>query len=152
MHISDLLSPGNTFADVHAADKASLLKELSHRAAWKAGIEGEVVTGEILKREEVGSTGIGGGVAIPHARLPRLQKPFGLFARLDRAIDFDAVDDQPVDLVFLLLLPDDPEGQQLNALACVARELRDAEALERIRGAHGDELYRAIITSEGKEE
>jgi Phosphoenolpyruvate-dependent sugar phosphotransferase system, EIIA 2 len=85
----------------------------------------ERIAAEILKREELGSTGTGGGVAIPHARIQELNEPFGIFARLNRPIDFQAIDTRPVDLVFLLLLPGDPVGEQLKALATVARKLRD---------------------------
>lgn len=146
MHIRDLLSPSNTFADLQASDKKSLLIELSYRAARQAGLEGGSVAREILAREDVGSTGMGGGVALPHARIPGLARPFGLLASLDRAIDFDAIDDQPVDIVFLLLLRQAHEKEQLNALACVARELRNAETLARLRTAEGADLFRAIIT------
>jgi K+-transporting ATPase KdpF subunit len=97
-------------------------------------------------REELGSTGVGNGVALPHARLVGLKTPFSLFARLRRAIDFEAIDDQPVDLVFLLLLPESENGEQLNALACAARALRDPEVLKQIRGAADpDALFRAIV-------
>jgi nitrogen PTS system EIIA component len=90
---------------------------------------------EILKREELGSTGTGGGVAIPHARIQGLTRSFGILVRLKKPIDFEAIDSQPVDLVFLLLLPPDPVGEQLNALASVARELRDPASLRTLRAA-----------------
>ena len=85
------------------------------------------VSEQITKREELGSTGVGNGVALPHARLRGLKVPFGLLARLRQGIDFAAIDDQPVDIVFLLLLPETADGAQLNALACVARAMRDPE-------------------------
>ena len=103
-------------------------------------------TGTQAARDELGSTGVGNGVALPHARLVGLKTPFSLFARLRRAIDFEAIDDQPVDLVFLLLLPESENGEQLNALACAARALRDPEVLKQIRGAADpDALFRAIV-------
>ena len=106
------------------------------------------VSKQIAKREELGSTGVGNGVALPHARLRGLNAPFGLFARLRQGIDFEAIDDQPVDIVFLLLLPDVSNDSQLNALACVARALRDPEALQRIRRATDrDSLFQAIVDS-----
>ena len=87
---------------------------------------------------------MGGGVAIPHARVRDLQKPFGILVRLSHPIDFDAVDGRPVDIVFLLLLPADPQGEQLNALACAARVLRDSDAVRNLRHAGDDAaLYRA---------
>jgi PTS system nitrogen regulatory IIA component len=89
-------------------------------------------------------------VALPHARLRGLSGPFGLFARLRHGIDFEAIDNQPVDIIFLLLLPDPSGGSQLNALACVARALRDPKALQRIRGAADrDSLFQAIVDSAG---
>lgn len=145
MKISDLLSPADIMLDVRAKDKSRLLRELSTRAAAEVGLDADEVSDEIAKREELGSTGVGNGVALPHARLRGLKAPFGLLARLRQAIDFAAIDDQPVDIVFLLLLPESADGAQLNALACVARVLRDPEALRRLRGASDNEaLYRAI--------
>ena len=99
---------------------------------------------ELTKREELGSTGMGGGIAIPHARLAPLDRPFGLLARLKRPLDFEAVDGRAVDLVFLLLQPGAAQSD-LNALACVARALRDGTRLEKMRAAPSSaELYRAI--------
>jgi PTS system nitrogen regulatory IIA component len=145
MKISDLLSPADIVLDVRAKDKSRLLRELSTRAAAEVGLDADQVSEEIAKCEELGSTGVGNGVALPHARLRGLKAPFGLLARLRQAIDFAAIDDQPVDIVFLLLLPESADGAQLNALACVARVLRDPEALRRLRGARDNEaLYRAI--------
>jgi nitrogen PTS system EIIA component len=145
MKISDFLSPNDALLDVNASDKFRLLRELSTEAAAEAGLDANETAEQIAKREELGSTGVGNGVGLPHARLAGLEAPFGLVARLRRAIDFEAVDDQPVDIVFLLLLPESAEGEQLNALACVARALRDSETLERIRdAADADSLFSAI--------
>jgi len=103
---------------------------------------------EIAKREELGSTGVGNGVALPHARLRRLKAPFGLLARLREGIDFEAIDGRLVDIVFLLLLPETADRAQLNALACVARAMRDPEVLQRVRTvADRDVLFRAIADS-----
>ena len=105
----------------------------------------DAVANEIEKRDELGSTGIGGGVSIPHARLREVKKAFGIFARLKSPIEFDAIDGQPVDLVFLLILPAASQLDQLNALAAVARKLRDREVLGKLRAASsGLELYRAL--------
>ncbi|HEX2447180.1 MAG TPA: PTS sugar transporter subunit IIA [Methyloceanibacter sp.] len=145
MKISDFLSPADVMLDVKTANKGQLLQALSRRAATKAGLDADEVAALILKREELGSTGVGNGVALPHARLAGLKASLGLFARLRRAIDFEAIDDQPVDIVFLLLLPETANGDQLNALACVARALRDPETLRRIRdAANPDGLFRAV--------
>ena len=122
MNIGDFLSAADVAVDVRTADKAGLLKELAARAAAVVRLPPEIVVTEIAKRDELGSTGIGGGVAIPHARLREVKSPFALLARLKMPIEFDAVDNRPVDLVFLLLLPASSQLDQLNALAAVARE------------------------------
>jgi PTS system nitrogen regulatory IIA component len=150
MKISDFLSPARVMLDVKASDKARLLRQLAHQVAAEAGLDADDVAVQIAKREELGSTGVGNGVALPHARFTRLKEPFGVLARLDHAIDFEAVDDQPVDIVFLLLLPESGDGDQLNALACVARALRNTETLERIRGAaNNGAAFQAINESAG---
>jgi nitrogen PTS system EIIA component len=131
--------------DVRASDKTRLLQQLSAQAANALGLDSDEVSEQITKREELGSTGVGNGVGLPHARLPGLKAPFGLLARLRHGIDFEAIDGQPVDVVFLLLLPETGDGAQLNALASVARALRDPDALRRFRRASdGEALYRAI--------
>jgi PTS system nitrogen regulatory IIA component len=143
MKVSDVLSPANVLLDVRTSDKSRLLKQLSAEAAAKAGLDEEEVFKEIAKREELGSTGVGNGVALPHARLKGLEAPFGVLARLHHAIDFDAIDGEPVDIVFLLLLPEAGDG--VGALACVARALRDAGMLRRLRDSSDSEtLYQAM--------
>lgn len=147
MDIKDFLAPTDAMADLRASDKSQLLKVLSAHAAASLDLEADLIADAILKREDLGSTGMGGGVAIPHARIESLQKPFGLVARLREPIEFEAVDDQPVDVVFLLLLPAGPEAGQLSALASVSRKLRDEEALRSIRSASGNgALHAAMVT------
>jgi nitrogen PTS system EIIA component len=124
MEIRDFLSPADIMIDVRASDKTRLLQQLSAQAANALGLDSDDVSEQITKREELGSTGVGNGVGLPHARLPGLKAPFGLLARLRHGIDFEAIDGQPVDVVFLLLLPETGDGAQLNALASVARALR----------------------------
>ena len=125
-----------------------LLRQLSGRAAGKLGFDPEDAAKQIVKREELGSTGVGNGVALPHARLAGLKAPFGVLVRLAQAIDFEAIDDEPVDLVFLLLLPEAAEGAQLNALACAARAFRDPKILREMRRANdGHPLFRALANS-----
>jgi nitrogen PTS system EIIA component len=102
MKISDFLSPAQVMIDVRASDKRCLLEQLSTQAAAEAGLSRDIVVREIAEREELGSTGVGNGVALPHARLPNLKAPFALFARLRHGIDFDAIDGEPVDIVVLL--------------------------------------------------
>jgi PTS system nitrogen regulatory IIA component len=145
MDIRDFLSAADVALDVRTADKASLLKELAARGAAAVKLPADMVAAEIEKRDELGSTGIGRGVAIPHARLREIKRPVGLLARLKSPIEFNAVDGQPVDLVFLLILPASSQIDQLNCLAAVARTLRDAEVLRKIRSATTTtELYRTV--------
>ena len=145
MKISDLLSPADVAIDVRASNKRLLLQELAAKAAASLGLGVDQVASCLLKREALGSTGIGKGVALPHARLPELRRPYGLLAKLKSPIEFDAIDGQAVDLVFVLLLPAAAEDGQMEALALVARTLRSPEALARMRGAkNASELYSAI--------
>ncbi len=105
MEIKDFLSPVDAMIKVRAPDKTRLLQELAARAAATLNLDANLISIELLKREGLGSTGTGDGVAIPHARIPDLKKPFGTLVRLKHAIDFDSIDGKPVDIVFLLLLP-----------------------------------------------
>ena len=146
MRISEFLSQSNAIVDVAAHDKSRLLTELCHRAASALKLNADRISADILKREELGSTGVGGGVAIPHARVPDLKVPFGILARLQEAIDFNAIDGQPVDIAFLLLLPTASAGEQLNALAAVARRLREPNAIRKLwLASDSASLYRAMI-------
>jgi PTS system nitrogen regulatory IIA component len=145
MRISDLLSPVDVMVDVRVPNKSALLRELADKAAASLKLRLDQVAPLLLKREDLGSTGIGRGVAIPHARLPELDRPFGLLAKLKQPIEFDAIDGQAVDLVFLLLLPAAAENGQLGALALVARTLRPPEVLVRLRRARTvSEIYSAV--------
>jgi PTS system nitrogen regulatory IIA component len=145
MKIKDFLSASDVALDVPARDKVGLLKELAARAAYALGLSVDAVATEIEKRDELGSTGIGAGASIPHARFREVKKTFGLLVRLEQPIEFDAIDGQPVDIVFLLLLPASSQLDQLNALAAVARKLRDREVLRKLRSAtSGIELFRAV--------
>jgi nitrogen PTS system EIIA component len=146
MKLSDLLSPTDVMIDIRASNKRLLLQEFAAKAAVSLGLLVDQVAPFLVKREELGSTGIGHGVAIPHARLPDLQKPYGLFAKLKQPIEFDAIDGQEVDIVFVLLLPAAAENGQLGPLALVARTLRAPEILARLRAAKNtSELYSAIV-------
>ena len=145
MKISDLLSPTDVMIDVRASNKRLLLQEFAVKAAASVGLLVDQVEPHLLKREELGSTGIGGGIAIPHARLPDLHRPYGLLAKLKQPIEFDAIDGQAVDIVFTLLLPAVTESGNLAALALVARTLRPLENRARLRNAKDtSELYAAM--------
>jgi nitrogen PTS system EIIA component len=125
MKIKEFLAEADVTIDHRAVDKTGLLKDLAGRAASALKLPAQAVAQEIEKRDELGSTGIGGGVSIPHARFRELKRPFGLLVRLKQPIDFDAIDGEPVDIVFLLMLPALSQLDQLNALAEVARKLRE---------------------------
>jgi len=149
MKISDFLSAADVKADVTATDKKKLLAELAREAAAKIGIDADRIAAELLKREDLGSTGVGGGVAIPHARFAQAKTPFGMLVRLKKPVDYDAVDGKPVDIVSLLLLPADSGGeQQLGALASIARKLRTPAVTTALRRARDSmDMYR-ILTSD----
>jgi PTS system nitrogen regulatory IIA component len=149
MIVTELLSPDHVVAGLHASSKAAVLEKLGRLAGSVLSLNGSAILAALLKREALGSTGLGDGIALPHARLDVVHRPFGLLGQLRKAIDFDAVDEQPVDLVFLLLLPTNPHGEQLNALACVARRLRDADAAAAMRGTRdAASLYAAMCGPE----
>ena len=149
MKIADFLSADNVVIDATAADKKKLLSELARKAGAAVEVLPDRLLAELVKREELGSTGMGGGVAIPHARFHQVTKPFGMLVRLRKPLDFDAVDGEPVDLVFLLLLPEAATaGDQLGALALIARKLRNAKIAAALRGARDSaEMYR-ILTAD----
>jgi PTS system nitrogen regulatory IIA component len=148
MKISDFLAPSNVQIDVRASDKTQLIRELAQRAAGSAGLAADAIIAALAQREALGSTGLGGGVAIPHARFTELKQPFGMLARLRRGIAFDAIDGQPVNIVFLLLLPAEKTGEQLNALATVARKLRDRSELELLQKARDASALYAVMVAE----
>ena len=146
MKISDFLAPSHVQIDLRVSDKTQLIRELAQRAAPAAGLNPETIVAALAQREALGSTGLGGGVAIPHARFAELKQPFGMLVRLRKGLAFDAIDGQPVNVVFLLLLPAEKAGEQLNALATVARKLRDRGQLELLAKARDPSaLYERMI-------
>lgn len=148
MTISDLLAPEHVLLDLRAADKRQLLGRLARHLAPALATDPEPVAAALVRREGLGSTGTGDGIALPHARLTEVARPIGLLARLRPALDFDAVDGAPVDLVFLLLLPEGERGIGLNALACVARRLRKPDVVQALRRAPCREAACALLTAE----
>jgi PTS system nitrogen regulatory IIA component len=147
MDIRDFLSQSDVSLNLTARDKTQLLNDLSARAAASLKLDKNVVAGAILKREELGSTGVGAGVAIPHARIEGVKRPFGIFARLKKPIPFEAIDGEPIDVVFFLLLPEGSHGEQLNALAAIARKLRDRSTVQKIRSADNSAALFSSITA-----
>ena len=142
MEIADLIAPDRIALDLRVRDKAQLLRELAKRAETACeGLAAATVEAALRSREGLGSTGLGRGFALPHARLAGLTGFVGLFARLARPIEFEAIDGAPVDLVFLLLMPDEAGGAAVAALAAVSRRFRDADALARLRKADAPAAY-----------
>ena len=146
MDLSDLLKPERVLPDLHVQSKKQALQEICESAARLTGHAEREIFDTILQRERLGSTGVGHGVAIPHGKLRSMQGLVGIFARLARPVDFDALDDQPVDLVFLLLAPESAGADHLKALARIARVLRDGAVAQKLRAAaDAADLYRILI-------
>ncbi len=146
MELEDLVSPEGVIAHLKVTSKKQALQELSARAAALTGVSERAVFETLLERERLGSTGVGQGIAIPHGKLAQLTKLYGLFARLDTPIDFESVDDQPVDLVFLLLAPETAGADHLKALARISRLLRNAAVVEKLRASDDPAALFAILT------
>jgi PTS system nitrogen regulatory IIA component len=145
MEISDLIKPDHVIARLRATSKKQALQDLAKRAAEITGQPERALFSTLMKRERLGTTGVGNGIAIPHGKLPTLDKLYGLFARLDQPIDFDAIDDRPVDLIFLLLAPESSGADHLKALARVSRLLRDKPTCEKLRGTDDAEALYALL-------
>ncbi len=146
MEIADLISPEAVIPNLRATSKKQALQELSRRAAELTGLNDKAIFEVLLERERLGTTGVGNGIAIPHGKLSNLPRLHGLFARLERSINFDSIDEQPVDLIFLLLAPDSAGADHLKALARVSRLLRDKTVCEKLRGTDTAEGLYALLT------
>lgn len=144
MNIAEFLRPEDVLVELDASSKPQVLQQLASRAARATGSDEAMLLGALSHRETLGSTGIGQGIAIPHSSPAGLSKPFATLARLGKPVDFDAIDERPVDLVFLLLTPDD-RISHLKVLSVVSRQLRSAEVLAKLRRAkRATEMYAAI--------
>ncbi len=146
MDLSDLLGVEAVLPSLKASSKKQAIQELAERAATLTGLPAREIFDTLLQRERLGSTGVGHGVAIPHGKLPALPRIFGLFARLDKAVDFEALDDEPVDLVFLLLAPEGSGADHLKALARIARVLRDGATAAKLRATSDPTALYALLT------
>lgn len=135
MNLADLLDTSGVVLGTRAKDKEQLLRDLAARAAPLCGVEAPTILDALQAREALGSTGLGEGFALPHARVEGVDRLFGMFFRLNRPIRFDSIDDEPVDLVFLLLIPVTGESEHLTALAAICRLLRDKTFAARLRKA-----------------
>ena len=142
MELTDLITPDHVIARMRATSKKQALQELARKGAEVSGLEQREIFDILLERERLGTTGIGRGIAIPHGKHDRLNGLVGVFARIDKAIDFDAVDGEPVDLLFLLLAPPSAGADHLKALAKVSRTLRDQTICTQLRGCEdADGIY-----------
>lgn len=146
MEIGDLLGPDSVLAKLRVGSKKQALQELAKRAAGLTQLPERQIFDVILERERLGTTGVGGGIAIPHGRLPKLDRIYGIFARLEQPIDFESIDEQPVDLIFMLLAPETAGADHLKALARVSRMLRDRSGTEKLRGSDSREALYALLT------
>ena len=146
MEINEILRPEGVFAGLKATSKKQLLQELARGAQGLCGIPERRIFDVLLERERLGTTGVGQGIAIPHGKFAELDTLYGMFARLADPIDFDAIDDQPVDLVFVLLAPEAAGADHLKALARISRLLRDKAMCGKLRGAEDrDALFAVLI-------
>ena len=146
MTLDTLIDKQSILASLKAPNKKQLLQELSQAMAARVAIDHRVIFETLLKREKLGSTGIGQGIAIPHGKVPSIARVYGLFARLATPVDFESVDGQPVDLVFVLLAPDHAGADHLTALARISRLLREPATLAKLRGTDTAEGLYAILT------
>lgn len=146
MELGDLIPPNAVFPSLKVRNKKQALQELAQKAASVTGLEGRDIFDTLLQRERLGSTGLGKGIAIPHGRLAELQRIVGLFARLEEPIDFEALDDEPVDLIFLLLAPEHAGADHLKALARVSRLLREPASITRLRASSDRAALYSVLT------
>ena len=151
MPLTDLVAPNAIVPALKVNSKKQAIQELSAKAAKLSGQNERVIFETLMQRERLGSTGVGNGIAIPHGKLPKLETLFGLFARLDRPVDFEALDGAPVDLVFLLLAPESAGADHLKALARVARLLRDADTVRKLRDSTDAEALYAVLALQSSE-
>ena len=146
MPLSDIVAPNAVFPSLRVVSKKQALQELAERAAELTGQPEREIFETLMQRERLGSTGIGNGIAIPHGKMAKLGGLFGAFARLEKPIDFEALDGEPVDLIFLLLAPEGAGADHLKALARVARRLRDPALVEKLRASREAEALYVVLT------
>lgn len=146
MEIADILSPSDIVVSLSASSKKQALQELANQAATSTGLQAREIFNTLLQRERLGSTGIGHAIAIPHAKLDGIDRVHGFFARLAAPIDFDSADDEPVDLLFLLIAPVGAGADHLKALSRLTRLLRDPALTAKLRAASDAASLYAILT------
>ncbi len=146
MDIADLIVPSAVIPNLHATSKKQALQELAKKAAELTGLHERTIFDVLHERERLGTTGVGNGIAIPHGKLAGLERLCGLFARFEKPINFASVDEQPVDLIFLLLAPESAGADHLKALARVSRLLRDKGVCDKLRGTESAEGLFSLLT------
>ena len=146
MALADLLQQDAIIPALKANSKKQLLQELAAKASKLTGLPEREIFDVVLQRERLGSTGVGNGIAIPHGKLASIKSIAGIFARLEAPVDFEALDDQPVDIVFLLLAPEGAGADHLKALSRIARVLRDSDTLAKIRGTRDAAAIQALLS------
>jgi PTS system nitrogen regulatory IIA component len=146
MPLDNLIAPEAILPSLRANTKKQALQEISEKAGALSGLTAREIFDALLQRERLGSTGVGNGVAIPHGKLAKVKHIFGLFARLERPIDFDALDGAPVDLIFLLVAPETAGADHLKALAQVARMFRDPSFVAKIRATRDPSGLYSVLT------
>ncbi|MCR9077260.1 MAG: PTS IIA-like nitrogen regulatory protein PtsN [bacterium] len=147
MDITDLISTEGIVPSLRVTSKKQLLQELARKAGALTGIESREIFDVLLERERLGTTGVGNGIAIPHGKLAKLDRLHAVFARLDKPVDFDSIDDDPVDLVVLLLAPEAAGADHLKALARVSRLLRDRSVCTKLRGCESADAIYALFSA-----
>jgi PTS system nitrogen regulatory IIA component len=148
MEIRDLLAPERVIANLKVTSKKQALQELSKKFAAAIGRDEREIFDLLLERERLGTTGVGDGIAIPHGKLASLDQLYGMFARLERPVNFESIDERPVDLIFLLLAPESAGADHLKALARISRLLRDKKICEKLRGSDTPEALYALLTEQ----
>ena len=148
MEIYELIKPESVVANFHVTSKKQAIKDLAKKAANITGLNERAISDVLMERERLGTTGVGNGIAIPHGKMVSLDSLYGLFARLEKPIDFQSIDEQPVDLIFLLLAPESAGADHLKALARVSRLLRDKTVCEKLRGTDQSEALFALLTQD----
>jgi PTS system nitrogen regulatory IIA component len=150
MELTELLTPESIVSNLKVTSKKQVLQELSKRIAKIIDCDERFIVDVLLEREKLGTTGVGDGIAIPHGKLGSLKKLHGFFARLERPVDFDSVDERPVDLIFLLLAPESAGSDHLKALARISRLLRDKANCDKLRGSNNTEALFALLTESAR--
>ncbi|HVB89516.1 MAG TPA: PTS IIA-like nitrogen regulatory protein PtsN [Beijerinckiaceae bacterium] len=148
MPLTELISADAIIPAIKASGKKQVLQEMSEKAAKVSGLFSREIFEALLQRERLGSTGVGEGVAIPHGKLPRVGRIFGVFARLAKPVDWESLDAAPVDLVFLLIAPESAGADHLKALARIARAMREPALTAKLRAARDASALYAMLTQE----